>query len=403
MIVSGQSKGTTGKKLSEEEYRYNNFNQLTKVGGASGRVEYAYNADGLRVSKKAGGTTTSFTWDGTNIVMEGEGTNGTRSTYLRGLGLISRKAGVAASERYVKNGHGDVVQMLSGTGTAAARTYEYDAFGNEINPDPNDTNPFRFCSEYFDTETGYIYLRARYMNPSTGRFISQDPIRDGNNWYTYCHNDPINFFDPSGKKESRDESILTAGDYQKVLMLTAIYNWARDNGDNITMDAMRYQAVLIRQNSKYNGTAYGEPKANSSNTSAISFVGVTGYWDSYNYTSKTSMNMATAFFFGPYSHQIADEESGRAIAYLLDYGLPPDLNVGEKLEMAMFVMDLANITTGLTYESIIAGMNPLYNILKAGDYRVDVTRTYVQAAPIIKWRKSFYFHPGDSTPYYIKN
>ena len=51
---------------------------------------------------------------------------------------------------------------------------------------------------YFDTETGNIYLRARYYDPSVGRFISEDPAEDGFNWYVYAGNNPVMFVDPSG-------------------------------------------------------------------------------------------------------------------------------------------------------------------------------------------------------------
>lgn len=57
---------------------------------------------------------------------------------------------------------------------------------------------FGYAGQYHDVETGFIYLRGRYYNPATGRFINEDPIRDGLNWYTYCNNDPINFVDSSG-------------------------------------------------------------------------------------------------------------------------------------------------------------------------------------------------------------
>ena len=82
-------------------------------------------------------------------------------------------------------------------GTTLKR-YRYDAFGVEIDPEPLDSNPFRYCGEYFDKESETVYLRARSYRPSTGRFTSEDVARDGLNWYTYCYNSPIAYFDPSG-------------------------------------------------------------------------------------------------------------------------------------------------------------------------------------------------------------
>ena len=61
-----------------------------------------------------------------------------------------------------------------------------------------DSNPFRYCAEYYDGESEFIYLRARYYSPDLQRFISEDPIRDGNNWYAYCGNNPIMIVDPLG-------------------------------------------------------------------------------------------------------------------------------------------------------------------------------------------------------------
>jgi len=79
-----------------------------------------------------------------------------------------------------------------------AHNYSYDAFGNEKDKNTNDTNPFRYCGEMFDKETTTYYLRARYYAPRTGRFITEDPIRSGLNWYTYCGNNPVMFVDPQG-------------------------------------------------------------------------------------------------------------------------------------------------------------------------------------------------------------
>jgi len=63
-----------------------------------------------------------------------------------------------------------------------------------------DTNPFRYCGEYFDKETGDIYLRARFYNPANSRFNSQDPAMSGLNWYVYCSNNPVMLIDPWGLK-----------------------------------------------------------------------------------------------------------------------------------------------------------------------------------------------------------
>ena len=61
-------------------------------------------------------------------------------------------------------------------------------------------------------ESGYTYLRARYYDPSIGRFISEDPIFDGDNWYAYCGNDPINYIDPSGLSR-RPQIVLYVGSH----------------------------------------------------------------------------------------------------------------------------------------------------------------------------------------------
>lgn len=50
----------------------------------------------------------------------------------------------------------------------------YDAFGNEKNKAASDANPFRCCEEYFDKESGWYHLRARYCDPSIGRLSQED-------------------------------------------------------------------------------------------------------------------------------------------------------------------------------------------------------------------------------------
>ncbi|KLU64306.1 tRNA(Glu)-specific nuclease WapA precursor [Desulfosporosinus acididurans] len=101
------------------------------------------------------------------------------------------------------NGHGDVVQLADTSGNVT-KNYDYDAFGNEKNIDPNDTNVFRYSGEYLDLETNTYYLRARNYDPTTGRFLNEDTNTGKTidplslNLYTYCFNNPILYVDMSG-------------------------------------------------------------------------------------------------------------------------------------------------------------------------------------------------------------
>ena len=173
---------------------YNNFNQLTTVTTGDKIVSYDYYANGMRKSKTVDGDTTTHIWDGQNIA--GEFIDGQFAGYLRGNRLIARQT-ENTTQYYRFNGHGDTLSITNENGTTL-QNYAYDAFGNLTRNNAEDINPFRYCGEYFDQETGFIYLRARYYSPEIGRFVSEDPVRDGLNWYVYANNNPVNYIDPWG-------------------------------------------------------------------------------------------------------------------------------------------------------------------------------------------------------------
>ena len=182
---------------------YDGFNQLIQVIEGTNTLRYTYNADGLRASKTVNGTTTKHIWDGSQIALELNAAGAVTNKYIRGINLVAADNTAGARSYYVYNGHGDTVQLTGASGNVI-KSYEYDAFGNELNIDNNDTNVFRYAGEYFDKETGTIYLRARYYDPTIGRFITEDSVW-GNandplslNLYTYCYNNPINLLDPDG-------------------------------------------------------------------------------------------------------------------------------------------------------------------------------------------------------------
>ena len=183
--------------LTGAAYTYNLFNQLSTAAENGLTAAYAYNAQGIRTCKATATSQTHFLLDGGNVV--GEHIGSKTVTYLRGANLISRSDG-SKKTYYLFNAHGDVTELVSDSSTVTHK-YDYDAFGVEKKPDPLDGNPFRYCGEYYDVETGTYYLRARYYNAEIGRFITEDPIRNGANWYAYCSSNPIIYVDPSGLKD----------------------------------------------------------------------------------------------------------------------------------------------------------------------------------------------------------
>ncbi len=86
------------------------------------------------------------------------------------------------------------------------RSYTYDAYGNTDSTGAF-VNSFAYTGAVIDEETDLYYMNARYYDPATGRFISEDIYRgDGEAFrhlYVYCDGDPVNDTDPSGHKASR--------------------------------------------------------------------------------------------------------------------------------------------------------------------------------------------------------
>ncbi|HEV2247638.1 MAG TPA: RHS repeat-associated core domain-containing protein, partial [Terriglobia bacterium] len=85
-------------------------------------------------------------------------------------------------------------------------TYNYDSFGNQTASTGSVSNRFFFTARESVAKTGLYYYRARYYDPTAGRFLSEDPLRSSNgtiDLYQYAENNPISFEDPTGLEACR--------------------------------------------------------------------------------------------------------------------------------------------------------------------------------------------------------
>jgi len=267
------------------ELKWENLKDLTRYND----VKFEYDAFGLRQKKKHNGTETRFYWSGSKLIAEKRISGRSEDlelndhladdrlsndhltddhltddpaysnatvmniSYLQGAGglagfIISKNGGSYEEPYYYrKNILGDITHIFDNDGNVKAE-YVYDAWGNhEIIEDDDrigSLNPHRYRGYYYDNETNLYYLRTRYYDPETGRFINADDIAildetktsiNGLNLYAYCNNNPIMFIDPTGQIWGWIDNtfIRPIGN-----AIDSAVNWVSDNATGIALIAM---------------------------------------------------------------------------------------------------------------------------------------------------------------------
>ena len=136
---------------------------------------------------------------GPPVVLQ-DGTN----TYVYGLDLISATDNGGAQTHFLYDGLGSTANVTSGSGTTLT-SYSYDVFGAIRSQTVPHANHWLFTGEQRDSGSNLYYLRARYYDPSIGRFLSQDPVSGYSHFpqsqhtYAYAYNNPVVWTDPSGQ------------------------------------------------------------------------------------------------------------------------------------------------------------------------------------------------------------
>lgn len=199
-------------------------------------LAFAYHADGLRREKTTGTTTTRYQYDDQSLLAETNTLGNTlRQFHYSATQLVAQtQAGTTPTYRhYLLDALRSPIALLDLTGTITART-SYDAFGevraqqgtNGALTTPNreapnaelsstDDQPIGFTGYLKDQESGLYYAKARYYDPTTARFTTEDPEAGKDleppslHRYLYAYANPTVYFDPTG----RIKEVVDAAEY----------------------------------------------------------------------------------------------------------------------------------------------------------------------------------------------
>jgi len=204
---SGNMTGVSGSMFGSKTMVYNDDNRLTSIayGGVTDYYYYTYN--GLRYRARLAGTYYRYLYNGERVLEELNDSGTMQARYTTeddsyyGTWLHLYRTSGTLSRFPMYDNIGSVRGLVDASGTATD-WYELDTFGRQVSTSGSTPNPYRYGGAwgYITDPSAMLQLGHRFYWPEVGRFVSQDPIRQGRNWYAYAGNTPTRATDPAGLK-----------------------------------------------------------------------------------------------------------------------------------------------------------------------------------------------------------
>jgi RHS repeat-associated protein len=178
-------------------YGYDQVARLVGFSHGATTAAYAYDGDGTRTAKTVGTVKSKFFWDHT-AKLPALLSDGTASYIYGPSGLPLETISKAGVVRFFHHDQLGNTTMLTSVKGVKGAIFTYSSFGKRLKGSATAT-PLQYGGQYFDSESGLYYLRARYYDSTLGSFLTVDPaLATTHSPYGYTGNNPINSSDPSG-------------------------------------------------------------------------------------------------------------------------------------------------------------------------------------------------------------
>jgi RHS repeat-associated protein len=177
--------------------------RLTTMSAAGRTITFSYNSDGHLIRKDVNGFPQAyFLWDRGDLLAELDGAASTKILEYAYTSTDVPYAVVLGNETLHahRDGLGNVIGLTDSMVTPRS-LYDYDAWGQNLGAGPDTLNRARFKGAlWIGSDVEIYFMRARWYEPKTGRFLSEDPLglEAGINQYAFSSDDPINHSDPEG-------------------------------------------------------------------------------------------------------------------------------------------------------------------------------------------------------------
>jgi RHS repeat-associated protein/uncharacterized repeat protein (TIGR01451 family) len=189
-------------------YSWDVDGQLTSIGYPNGTSStYRYDPFGRRVASVDPGGETRYAWNSFSVHSAYGSQNQLQASYVPGptFGAALEQTAASTTSYYLADGQNNPTAVTDGSGQVVG-TYAFNSFGvPQAGNAPS--NRYSFGGYQLDSASGLYYAGARYYDPTTGRFLSDDP-QPSVNPYPYADNDPVDLVDPLGQQALREYAAL---------------------------------------------------------------------------------------------------------------------------------------------------------------------------------------------------